>query len=141
MKVVATTEQPIRVYDHERFAFVNEVLLMDGMTLPKNKQVPLLDSHNRDTVMDILGIFKNIEVNSDREVEGNMFFTGETEGVLVEKKIAKGLLVADIGYTVIKSTWIEEGKTKRIQGKEYAGPLKVVTKWGLKEVSVVPKYQ
>lgn len=139
IKVIATTEEPATVFDYERFAFVKEVLMMDGMTLPKNKQVPLLDSHNRDRASDVLGSLRNITVNKKNEAEGDIFFTSEQEGRSAEVKISEGHLTdVSVGYEVIKSTWIEEGKSKTIKGREFTGPLKVSTKWKLKELSITP---
>jgi len=43
-----------------------------------------------------------------------------------------------VGYSVESYQWVEAGKTANIQGKEYQGPLKVVTQWRLHELSLCP---
>ena len=53
--VIAATEQPVRVFDTQRFEVVEEVLLMSGLELPESGRVPLLDSHDRSSVKDVLG--------------------------------------------------------------------------------------
>ncbi|HEA65263.1 MAG TPA: hypothetical protein ENI07_00335, partial [Desulfobacterales bacterium] len=42
VEVVGATENPAEVFDYKRFEIVTEVLLMDGLEMPKTRQVPLL---------------------------------------------------------------------------------------------------
>jgi hypothetical protein len=39
-----STEQPALVFDFYHFGLVNEIIVSDGVILPDNKQVPLIDS-------------------------------------------------------------------------------------------------
>ncbi|MDH4317947.1 MAG: hypothetical protein OEV64_06120 [Desulfobulbaceae bacterium] len=55
MRWILTTEQPATVFGWNRWDFVEEVLLMEGMRVPAIGQVPLLDSHSRASVDDVLG--------------------------------------------------------------------------------------
>jgi phage major head subunit gpT-like protein len=43
-----------------------------------------------------------------------------------------------VGYRVLESTWVPDGERAVIQGREYTGPVKVATRWELKEVSLTP---
>ena len=55
VKAIATTEKPVKVFDWESYDYVDEVLRMDGVILPESGKVPLLNSHNRYSVEDVLG--------------------------------------------------------------------------------------
>ncbi|OGP61902.1 MAG: hypothetical protein A2V65_01285, partial [Deltaproteobacteria bacterium RBG_13_49_15] len=43
-----------------------------------------------------------------------------------------------VGYRVIEAEWVPAGKTVKVRGNSYQGPMSVVTRWRVREVSVVP---
>ncbi|MFH1059601.1 MAG: hypothetical protein V1797_13100, partial [Pseudomonadota bacterium] len=43
-----------------------------------------------------------------------------------------------VGYRVNASTWVEAGRTAAVEGRSFRGPVKVVTNWSLKELSLCP---
>ncbi len=57
---IATDTDQVRTYDYELGGSVPEILIMSGATYAA--QAPLLDSHNRDRVADVLGSFREIRV-------------------------------------------------------------------------------
>lgn len=135
---VIVTEEPVRVYDWERGGVINEVLLATGVTLPKNKQVPLLDSHQRWTLKNQIGSVREIRVEGQLVI-GRAFFSSTADGQEAFTKVQEGHVTdGSGGYLPMRSEWIPEGQKKIIQGKEYVGPLKVTTKWLLKELSPTP---
>jgi len=137
VEFVLTTEEPAYIYDWDR-GVIKEVLAADGMTLPKAKKVPLLDSHNRWTTDNILGSTKDIKVEGDK-VTGRLYFSASDErSVKAANKVKEGHIDSgSVGYMQIKSIWIDEGKSYNYKGKTYEGPMLLTTKWRLQEFSLV----
>ncbi len=76
---ILTTEQPVEMFDWSRGDYVPEVLLMSGMKL-RGKSIKLLDTHNTDSVKNVLGTFTNIQIHEagKRDVPYN-FADGQIE--------------------------------------------------------------
>lgn len=137
-----TTEQPATVFDWDRWDFVDEVLLMDGLVLPGIKQVPLLDSHNRGTVDDHLGSVTAFAVSTaggHRAIDGSVRFAADDKSQRTLQKVLDGHITdGSVGYRVLKSIWIPEGTEATVKGRTFAGPVKVSHEWSLKEFSITP---
>lgn len=43
-----------------------------------------------------------------------------------------------VGYAVEESVWIPEGQSQAVDGRNFQGPVKVATKWTLRELSITP---
>lgn len=141
MRWILATEQPAQVYDWQRGEFVNEVLLIDGIPIPDH--LPLLDSHSRESVGNVIGSVRNIRVTTAggyRALEGEVVFSEADDlSRAAAAKVAEGHITdGSIGYRVDKTTWIEEGVTANILGQDFSGPLKVTYRAELKEFSVCP---
>ena len=138
VEVVATTEAPAEVFDWERWEVVNEVLLMSGMEIPGNKQVPLLDAHNRFETANVIGSFRQMQIEGDRVV-GRAFFASAAAADDAYTKVKEGHLTDfSVGYRVLTSQWVPKDESAVIEGETYNGPIKVSTKWRMKELSAVP---
>ncbi|WP_316348487.1 phage major capsid protein [Desulfuromonas acetoxidans] len=138
VEVVAATENPVRVYDWERREVVEEVLLMDGCTLPENRQVVLLDTHWRGGVYSILGSCRGLTV-SGKELIGRSHYSEADGGPSAWTKTREGHLTDySAGYEVLEAYWVPEGEKQTIQGRTFDGPLKVTTKWRITELSACP---
>lgn len=136
VEVLLTTEAPVPMFDWERYEMVPEVLLTSGAILPASRQVPLLDSHQRYSTSTQLGSIRNLKKTEDGIV-GREFFssTAETEWT----KVREGHVTdASAGYQVLERTFIPKGQKQNIAGREYSGPVSVVTKWRLREGSITP---
>ncbi len=137
-----TSEMPAVVFDWDRWDFVEEVLLMDGMMVPSIGQVPLLDSHNRNSVDDVLGHVRDfIESTAGQYLarDGKVFFAADEKSQRTEQKVVdRHLLDGSVGYQVQKSVWIPEDTEAAVNGRIFQGPLKVSYSWLLKEFSVTP---
>jgi hypothetical protein len=133
--VVMATENPVRVYDWER-GIVNEVLLMSGASYPA--QVPLLDSHDRGSVETVLGSVSGITVQGP-ELVGLVEFSAVLRAQDAMTKVQEGHLTDfSVGYAVEESVWIPEGQSQTVDGRNFQGPVKVATKWTVKELSITP---
>jgi hypothetical protein len=137
-----STELPATVFDWDRYDFVSEVLLADGMRVPASGQVPLLDSHNRQSALDVLGHvrdFAEIKAGEYPGRSGQVRFAADEKSQVVRQKIIDGHITdGSVGYQVTKSLWIQEGMTIAINGRNFTGPLKVSSEWSLKEFSITP---
>jgi len=133
---VLSTETPVVMWDHSRGEYIPEVLLAKGAKYPK--QVPLLDTHWRYSVDSVKGSVREIKSENDALV-GTLHFASAEEDVF--QKAAEGHLTdVSVGYQYDRasSVYIPEGETKKVKGKDYAGPLNVRTRWFLSEVSLAP---
>jgi hypothetical protein len=138
VEAIISTETPVSMPDWSRMEMVPEVLLSKGAEFPKSRQVPFLDSHNRYSVKDQLGSVRGITVNNDnltatlvfsRAMHAEEAFAGVRDGHITD---------VSVGYDVLKRQYVPEGQTKTIGGREFSGPVNVVTKWRLREVSLTP---
>ena len=139
VEVVGATEAPVDVFDYERWEIVPEVLLMSGCEMPGNRQVPLLDTHNRfGGVGSVLGSYRDMKTEGDQLV-GRVHFSTveEAEGPFV--KMREGHLTDfSAGYRPIESVWVPDGEKAVVKGRSYEGPVKVTTRWRIKELSICP---
>lgn len=138
----------VAVEDHRgRKRAVEEVLLMSGIALPE--QVPLLDSHDMTTVQKVLGSIRNFRIHSDisvkagepriRGLDGQVSFTKQPEGESAFQKYKEGhLRDVSIGYLPVERKVLRRGQVLEIEGRTFTGPKIIVTKWKLKEGSVLP---
>jgi len=138
VEIVAATEITSEVFDWRRFEVVNEILIMSGLEMPKTRQVPLLDSHSRSSASSVMGSVRDMSVQGD-QLTGRAFFSTVPEAEGPYTKVREGHLTDfSIGYRVVEAEWVPAGKTATVQGRSFSGPVSVVTRWRVKEVSVVP---
>lgn len=136
--VVAATENPVEVYDYERWEVVPEVLLMSGCELPASRQIPLLDTHYRGSVESVIGSARGLSIQG-ADLLGRAYFSSEPEGEKPFTKIREGHLTDfSIGYRVLEAQYVPDGEKQKIGGRMFTGPIKVATRWLPKELSVCP---
>lgn len=136
IQAVVATENPVPMPDWQRMEMVPEVLLMSGAEFPRSRQVPLLDSHSRYSVGQQLGSARDLSVDGSQMI-GRMTFSSTAESEFT--KVREGHVTdVSVGYEVLKRSYIPEGKTKTIAGREFSGPMNLVTKWRVREVSITP---
>jgi len=115
-----------------------EVYLMSGAVLPQ--QVPLCDTHSRDSTSKVLGSVRTIRVEGD-ELVGRLFVASSEYGVWAKIR-DKHLTDCSWGVQPLETVEIKPGKTQEIQGRSFTAPadrsLFVHSKWRLREVSITP---
>lgn len=130
------TESPVPTFDPVRGVMVPEILRADGVE-PVG-QVPLLDSHNRASMADQLGSVRGIVREADA-IAGVLHFAEAEDAEhafgLVREGHAEGV---SAGYQVLERVHVAAGKSATVRGRTYDGPVNVVTKWRLREVSLAP---
>jgi hypothetical protein len=135
---IISTETPVLMPDYSRMEMVPEVLLSRGAEFPKSRQVPFLDSHNRYSVKDQLGSVRAITVN-ENNISATLVFAKSAAGEDALASVRDGHITdVSVGYEVLKKTYVPDGTTKTIAGREFTGPVNVVTKWRVREVSLTP---
>jgi len=149
VEAVVTTENPAIVVDWSKsnwdhIELVREVLLMDGVILPENKQVPLLNTHSRWSTSDIKGSIRNLRVEENGLV-GDVHFWSKAEDEI--SQVEEGHLTdLSAGYKTFKETTVElaPGEEKEFKGRKikniYEDRMRMLvrTTWEIKEGSLVP---
>jgi len=124
--------------DWDRYEMIPEVLLTSGVEFPSNRQVPFLDSHNRATNNDQFGSARALKVESN-QVIGTLHFSKKQAAQDAWQDVVDGHATdVSAGYKVLKREYVPKGTTQVIAGRSYDGPVNVVTKWRLREVSLTP---
>lgn len=135
--VVAATEHPVRMWDWEH-GEIDEVLLMQGAVLPEGRQLPLLDTHSRGSTEDVVGSARELRRRGG-DLLATAVLSGTDRGRDILTKIAEGHITdVSIGYRVSDQTTVPKGEKAVIGGRTWQGPVRVVTSWIPKELSVVP---
>jgi hypothetical protein len=138
MDVTAATENKVTVFDWQRFENVDEVLLMSGAKLPGSRQVVLLDSHDRGSTSSVVGSCRNLRIEGG-DLAGRVFFANDAGAESAWGKTRDGHITDfSIGYRVNAAAWVPEGQSAMIDGRAFDGPVRVVTDWTVRELSVCP---
>jgi len=132
--VVATSAA---VYTRQGGFLTLEALVLSGVNLPA--QVPLLDSHKRDSLENVLGSVRDLRIEGDKII-GRIYLADVEESTW--NKIRQGHITdTSAGYRAIEAERIPRGTSRVVNGRSYTAPahrdLDVVTKWRLLECSLV----
>ena len=134
---IAATERRVRMFDWD-LGEIDEILLMKGAVLPESRQIPLLDTHSRYGIEDVLGSARDLRVEGDRLI-ATATFSSVPRADEALTKIAEGHLTdCSVGYRVSDYTTVKKGEKAVIGGRTWEGPVRVVTSWIPKELSVCP---
>ena len=130
------TETPAKVWDWERWEVITEVLAAGGMILPKNRQIPLGDSHRvNESVQRILGSVREIRVENN-EIVGRAYYARDPLSVETFGKVQDGHIpCGSVGYQPVDRQWIDKGESYDYNGRTYVGPMMLTKTWMLKEYS------
>lgn len=133
--VTIATESPVEVYDFARRQVIREVLLVDGIEFPQ--QIPIVDSHNRTTVRNVLGSLRGLSTD-DGSFQGRAYFSSKPTAQEAMRDVLDGH-ITDFSVTArnLASVFIPEGQTQVVNGKTYEGPTRVVTRSKALDGSIV----
>lgn len=130
LSFVAVTETPCPAYREDGFNFVvvDEILVASGCQNLATVRGPLLDSHNRWSVRDVLGRLTSAKVEGSTVV-GTATLSTRPDVRELDGDFADGILPSvSAGYTCLDEEWDKTTTPFTVR----------VTKWTLDEVSVVP---
>jgi len=138
MTAVIATENPVDRYDESRDMVIREVLTMDGLKLRGGKnQMPIVDSHDRSSVANVLGSVRRMRIEND-ELVGDAFFASDARSQEAMTKTQEGHLT-DFSVTAIPldGVFVERGQTYTTNsGTVVEGPASVVTSWMPTDASI-----
>ena len=138
VEVVVASENPVERYDPERDSVVREILLMDGVEFRTERmQLPIVDSHDRSTVRNVLGSVRNIRREGSQLV-GDATFARDTDSQVAYQKLLDGHLTDfSITATPKQITSVRRGETYSLRGEVITGPADIVTRWMPTDASLV----
>jgi hypothetical protein len=140
VEAVLATESPVQVWDWKRWGLIDEVLRMDGIAPPE--QVVLLESHHRYSTESVLGSIRSIRIDGTRLIGRPTLAEGDEAADGAWNKIRQGHITdISVGYRTDEYTDIKPNTTETVNGKRYTAgdrPLRITTRWTLKEGSLVP---
>lgn len=138
VEVVGASEKPVTEFDYDRWEYVPTVLLMSGCQLPGNGQMPLLDTHSRYSTAAVIGSYRNMRIENDLLVGRAVYSSVEEAEGPWTKTVEGHLTDYSVGRRDLESAFVPDGQTQIIGGKTFKGPVRVVTSWIPKEMSVCP---
>jgi hypothetical protein len=125
VEAIIATEAPVDVFDFERFEIVKEVLIIDGVEMPKGRQIPLLNTHRRFDTADVLGSIRGLKKDG-KELIGRAHFSGVADVEDIWQKVREGHLTDfSAGYRPIDSQWVPDGESYEYKGRSFRGPVRV----------------
>ena len=138
VEVVVASENPVERYDSERDSVIREILLMDGVEFRTERmQLPIVDSHDRSTVRNVLGSVRNIRTEGTQLV-GDATFARDTDSQDAYQKLLDGHLTDfSITATPKQITSVRRGETYSLRGETIEGPADIVTRWMPTDASLV----
>ena len=138
VEIICSTEAPVTEFCYTRWENIPTILLMSGAQIPENGQVVLLDTHMRWDTSTVLGSCRDMRVEDDLML-ARAHYSGVEKAQAPWQLTEEGHLTDySVGRCDIEAHYIPEGEKQTIEGREFEGPVKVVTKWIPKEMSVCP---
>jgi hypothetical protein len=141
--VIIATETPVEMFDDRTGMLYHEILDMDGgVVRGQRDRLPIVDSHDRATVRNVLGSIRNIQITDDpqlgRVMRGDAVFARDEDSQAAFEKLLDGHL-EDFSITAIREAQhkIDSGVTYTHRGKSYNGPAVVVDRWTATDASLV----
>lgn len=139
VEAVGASETPVLERDQRTWEILPTVLLMRGCQLPENGQLPLLDNHSRWDSSSVIGSYRDIRIDGETLV-GRAVFSSSPEVDPIWTRVQEGHITdlsvgrVDLADPVV----VPEGQTAVVEGRTFIGPVRVVTRWQPKEMSVTP---
>lgn len=138
VEAVLATENPCMSLDMKTRKSYLEVYLMPGGIW--EKQVPLIDTHVRDSIDRVKGSVRDIRVEGNQLV-GRLYISASEFGAW-DKVSSKHITDVSFGVQPLETTEIPAGTAREVLGVTYTAPgdqaLYVHTAWRLREVSLTP---
>ena len=138
VEVVIATETPVLRYDWWDERFYDEVLSMDGVTIPE-RGIPFIRNHASYSTDNIIGRTDGLRVEGDKLVGVRHFSSlAEREFTLARE----GCLIGpSVGYRISETVKLRKGESAEVNGKTYTASedrdLVVAARWSPLEDSAV----
>lgn len=141
IEAVLSTEQPVRMWDWDKWESIDEILLASGRSVAQS--VPLLDSHRTETINRVLGHVDQVRTEKNDTVGLMLFDSSDPDAVKAFNKY-RGNHATDVsvGYEVTAYMEVKPGESVTIEGRTFtagARRLRIATAWTLNELSCVAR--
>lgn len=136
--VVIATETPVERWDDRRGESYKEILSMAGVRYRANRQqLPIVDSHDRSTVRNVLGSVRNIHTEGSQLV-GEASFARDSDSQEAFQKLLDGHLT-DFSITAMPNSHqeVRRGESIVFGQQQIDGPAVIVTDWTPSDASLV----
>jgi len=141
--VVIATETPVEMYDERVGVTYREILDMDGGKVRGERdRLPIVDSHDRNTVRNVLGSIRNVRKELHPELgmvmRGEASFARNDDSQDAFEKLLDGHL-EDFSITAIRNQQkrVAPNETYMHRGQPVVGPAVIVTDWTATDASLV----
>jgi len=138
VEVVIATENPVERYDENTGQAIPEILKMSGVKFRGDKkQLPIVDSHDRSSVANVLGSVRNLRIDRGKLV-GDAVFAGDQRSQDAYQKLIDGH-ITDFSITATPRNVhrVKRGEVYRQDESDIEGPADIVTEWVPTDASLV----
>ena len=135
-EAVLSHQHPVEVFSFRVFDIIDELLLVRGFEF--EEKIPLLDSHERNSIEDQIGSISNMRVDG-KDFLGTLHLS-ETERAEIGYKLVRSgdLDSVSVGYRILRREEIEKGTFFEIDGERFDGPLEIAHQTRIFEASLLP---
>jgi hypothetical protein len=141
--VIIATETPVEMIDEKTGMLYHEILNMDGAIIRGGRdRLPIVDSHDRDTVRNVLGSIRDIHKYDDPilgpVLRGYAVFARNEDSQDAFEKLLDGHL-DDFSISAIRQSQrrIPTGERFIHRDKDLVGPAVIVDEWTATDASLV----
>lgn len=141
--VIIATETPVEMVDERTGTLYHEVLDIAGGRVRGNRdRLPIVDSHDRDTVRNVLGSIRNVRKEQHPQLgavmRGDAVFARDGDSQAAFEKLIDGHL-EDFSITAIRNMQrrINPGESYTHNGRVIQGPAIIVDDWTATDASLV----
>ena len=141
--VIIATETPVEMFDDRTGVVYHEILDMDGGNVRGERdRLPIVDSHDRNTVRNVLGTIRNVRKELHPELgmvmRGEASFARDDDSQDAFEKLLDGHL-EDFSITAIRNEQkrILPNETYIHRGQPVVGPAVIVKSWTATDASLV----
>ena len=135
--ITISTTTPVLEYDYRSDQMVPTVIIPEGIHAPDKGQIPLVDTHDMSTIENQLGSVSELRAEGDEYIGKARFAEDTKSEKAFELTRNKHLTDFSIRSATLEYTILEEGENAEIMGRNFTGPVKVITSSRLIEVSAV----
>lgn len=138
VEVICASETPVRERNFQDFQIQPTSLLMTGCEMPANGQLPLLNNHSRSDAASVIGSVRGLRIEGGHLV-GRAYFSASPDVEPIWQRVKEGHLTdLSVSRQDLEADFVPAETERSIAGRNFTGPLRVVSKWRPREVSVTP---
>lgn len=135
---VIASEHPVERWNEQRQEVVREILLMSGLEFRDGRpKLPIVDSHDRTSVRNVLGSIRDIHVEGEEAVGRTVWAQDAHSQEAMQKVIDEHIDDFSITADPLEVVEVPRGVVASFGEKQIEGPADVVTRWQPTDASLV----